>query len=340
MSNTSRNATRIESIEWLRGIASLGICIVHIFFTLNYFDSQDVFYQRYFRYFQEMGRFWVPMFFVISGFIITYSLDKKSYSLKAYPVFWIRRIIRIQIPYIASLVIAMGSLYIYSVVSAKETPSLNSKNLLLNAVYGNVFLDSPWINPVAWTLFIEIQFYTLIGLIVPFIRGNKVIHTLTLWLVLLTCLRFAVYEGTERFLPFYFDVFMAGILSFKRYRGLISCSSFAIQMGIVLALIAMIHGKAYALASTLAVLVILPNYQIPLKSLYRLGQLSYSLYLIHWTLGVEILRNWFTLTYPASGPVLKSLAGLSILGVCLAFAALFYQCIEKPAIALARRVVP
>ena len=104
----------------------------------------------------------VNLFYVISGFILAlpFALHRfanaQPVSLKAY---FIRRLTRLEPPYIFNLLICFAVAVISEHGNAKALlPHLGSSVLYLhNVVYGSQSV----INPVAWTLEIEVQFYCL-----------------------------------------------------------------------------------------------------------------------------------------------------------------------------------
>lgn len=86
---------RVQTIDMLRGIATLSVCVFHFTNGNKDFLSQN----SLFKIVGSVGWSGVEMFFIISGFIIPYSLYKINYRYKAYSVFLIKRIIRIHPPF-------------------------------------------------------------------------------------------------------------------------------------------------------------------------------------------------------------------------------------------------
>jgi peptidoglycan/LPS O-acetylase OafA/YrhL len=69
-----KKQTQIESIVLLRGIAALGVCFVHFYLT-NGVQYSQLMTQLFFS-----GQLGVSMFFVISGFVLPYSLSQKIHD--------------------------------------------------------------------------------------------------------------------------------------------------------------------------------------------------------------------------------------------------------------------
>ena len=96
-----KNASgRILVVEYLRGLAALGVTWFHL---TNTYDLNWV------RQSGSLGWLGVEVFFVISGFIVPYSiaLAYPAYSLRDYPNFCARRILRLEPPFVASIILVI-----------------------------------------------------------------------------------------------------------------------------------------------------------------------------------------------------------------------------------------
>lgn len=108
----------------------------------------------------------VPLFFVISGFILSLPFAeacrnlRKPVSLKKY--FW-RRVTRLEPPYLLCLLL----FFILKIVAARGTPGSLLPNLVASMFYVHnpIFGRPSDIDFVAWSLEIEIQFYILAPLL-------------------------------------------------------------------------------------------------------------------------------------------------------------------------------
>lgn len=108
----------------------------------------------------------VPLFFVISGFILSLPFAeaqrnlRKSVSLRTY--FW-RRVTRLEPPYFLCLLL----IFVLKVAAAKGTAAGLMPNLIASIFYlhNPVFGRPSDINFVAWSLEVEIQFYILAPLL-------------------------------------------------------------------------------------------------------------------------------------------------------------------------------
>src|SRR4051812_35797682 len=89
---------RIETLDALRGLASLGVCWFHLT-TVNRAFLPDGFVKASGGY----GALGVQIFFVISGFIIPLALGQSDYKFRDYPRFLLKRILRLDPPYLITI---------------------------------------------------------------------------------------------------------------------------------------------------------------------------------------------------------------------------------------------
>lgn len=161
---------RVAGIDGLRGFAALYILLFH---QLQEFDLGNSFLNRFVRF----GGSSVPLFFVISGFILLPSILKASNTdPKWISNFYIKRFFRIIPLWWAVLIIFSFITWI--------SPAALVANLLM--VFGFVSYD-PTFTPItpAWSLFVEECFYILIPLFVIRFRreANLIIGLLVSFLI-------------------------------------------------------------------------------------------------------------------------------------------------------------
>ncbi|MYM85049.1 acyltransferase family protein [Duganella sp. FT50W] len=162
--------TKFIFANQLRGIAALLVVMTHYFGT--FFAEQALLSERTFSpnlhlvkggwvHFFELeyqGPFGVALFFLISGFVIPFSLKKSSVG-----GFLVNRILRIFPTYATCL--AIGTLAI--ALSAHywgQAFSYNGGVLAANALLVHNLLNLPSMDAVNWTLSIEVKFYILAAL--------------------------------------------------------------------------------------------------------------------------------------------------------------------------------
>ncbi len=142
----------LDSIQALRGIASLLVVLYHLAGTEEkYGHARDLLIHP-FRFFGAEG---VDLFFVISGFIILWTNDGSFGQPHKIPKYMARRITRIFPLYwlFFALAYAMGRLGFSHALDAASAPS----NLV--AIFFLLPIEATHIVPVSWTLTFELFFY-------------------------------------------------------------------------------------------------------------------------------------------------------------------------------------
>ena len=160
MPNTNKN---LQLIQVLRGIASLLVVFLH-----STRASMETLHTDFLGNFFLFGGAGVDIFFVLSGFIITYTNIKYVGKGDYFPTFSRRRIVRIYPTY---WIIISLFLLLQVILPAFYRSHFNFdiKNILTTYL---LLPDHVMVNGVSWTLSYEIFFYVLFSLSF-FIPGKK-----------------------------------------------------------------------------------------------------------------------------------------------------------------------
>ncbi|MBK6510574.1 MAG: acyltransferase [Haliea sp.] len=181
---------RFDSLDLLRAGAALAVFAYHG--TTETLTGEVPFY----RPLAESGDLGVFLFYLLSGFLITYSLDQieakmpgASFFEKALS-FWRRRALRVYPLYLFSIGVIL-------LLDSSIRASMTTGNLLSHLFGTHIFYREYHgaINGVLWTLGIEIQFYVLAPFLYLIFRKRKDYEILLLALAL-----WAVSYGVFRFL--------------------------------------------------------------------------------------------------------------------------------------------
>jgi peptidoglycan/LPS O-acetylase OafA/YrhL len=159
----------IREVDGLRFVAIISVVLYHIMAQMLVKSGHPVAVQGRYSYLETAignGDRGVRLFFVISGFVLglgfarQYLLREKSVNLKKY---FLRRITRLEPPYIFNLVFCALAAYVYY----HEHLRYVLPHLLASVVYLHnlAYMAPSWINGVTWSLEVEIQFYILAPLI-------------------------------------------------------------------------------------------------------------------------------------------------------------------------------
>jgi peptidoglycan/LPS O-acetylase OafA/YrhL len=185
---------------------------------------------------------------------------------------------------------------------------------------------------VYWTLGIEFQFYLVIGLTFSFInRSANSVITASILIFFTSFIHSARMQLVFQYLP----IFGMGIIVyFYLFKKNLSGTSFGLLFLIFLVQIYFQDGLPTLVASLLTVLTL--NYWTYNHRLFDfLSNISFSLYLTHTIIGGKIINLGLRFV---SYPFQRYLLFLLAFFVSLAFAYLFYIFIEKPFIALGKKV--
>jgi peptidoglycan/LPS O-acetylase OafA/YrhL len=304
---------RLATVDFLRGVAALSVAWFH--FTNGSGAVPHGWLSRSGQY----GWMGVEMFFVISGFVIPYSLYRAGYRSADFGRFLLKRIARLDPPYFADILLCLALSYLVTLAPGfrGEWPHYTVGQLAAHVAYVNSFVHLRWVNVVFWSLGIEFQYYLLIGLAFPLLvaRGRG-LRLGFLGLLLAISLLVRDEALVFRYLP----LFVAGILAFQSKVGLISTR--ALLAGLAATAVAgPIACLGIAAALIIRFIELRPSY------LTRFGLISYSLYLLHVPIGGKIMNLGGRF---AHGTTALAALLFAAMGVSIAAALVFYRFVELP----------
>ncbi|MCW3082864.1 MAG: putative acyltransferase [Bacteroidetes bacterium] len=318
----------VPVLDSLRAVAAFSVCLFHFICTVTGFiDSNFV------RTLFSTGHYGVQMFFVISGFVIPWSLFHSSYVIRNYFTFALKRLIRLEPPYIASLMLAVAHTYLRTMSAHYNgvdiTPT--ATQIALHFGYLIPFVEGQhWIRPVYWTLAVEFQYYLSIGLLFPLIASGKIFLRILSYLIILAG-PFII----KGYLPLYLPVFLYGIALFLFKAKIIGWLELVILTSVATIEIFMFHELGTFIYAGITYIAILFFSEFKSKILTFFGNISYSVYLFHSLTGLVIL-NYFS--HIVTSPFYKFLLVLLALAVTTAASYIVYRLIELPSKRLSSRI--
>lgn len=314
---------RIELLDPLRGLAALAVAWFH--FTQGNSVAQG--------WLKETGRYgWlgVEVFFVISGFIIPYSMHCGGYRVgRHFGRFLAKRLIRLEPPYLLSIAVVVALWYLSTMAPGFRgaQPDIRTGQLLLHVGYLTAFFGYPWLNPVYWTLGIELQYYLLVAVIYPLLaHPRRVIRLATV----------AALCGSAFLVPspvmvfHYLGLFVLGIVAFQYHGRVIELPAYLLKTAGAGAVCWAAQGPEVALVGLCTGLAVaflrLPQCRT-VRVLALLGTISYSLYLLHVPVGGRIcnLGGRYANTTAEQLVVLAAAVAASLLS-----AVVFSRLVERP----------
>ncbi|MFL0802364.1 MAG: acyltransferase [Agarilytica sp.] len=343
----SNNGSFKAEVDGLRFLAILPVLMTHAYYVFIVNVSENIFLPEFLEPYFINGGTGVHIFFVISGYVLGASFyraairGQENVELKKY---FLRRAIRLEPPYLISLLLFASILYLMGRYEAWELVEhfLFSALYLHNIVYG----VGSTINAVAWSLEVEFQFYILAPILFYVYRSKS--YSVMILLLL-----------------------MAGFLLLNKfmgdsYRSLLSQGHF-FSLGAVLHLTVQSTSRQLEKLHYLVVVVIFvvalnelfslktitPNlfsnfYKLLLlfvifsiafhkglikslfsnRALYLVGGVCYSIYLLHYPLLSFLSRLYLGFHEFHGGSFFVFFCGAMVLVLAISFS--FAVCIERP----------
>jgi peptidoglycan/LPS O-acetylase OafA/YrhL len=319
---------RFRELDVLRGLAALGV----VFFHYTFHGTR---YYAHYPFWFWAGEYGVHLFFVISGFVIYYTIERSrtvgdflfSRFSRLYPAYWV----------------ALGILLVWAVLDPAQHPVWWS-GYLINATMMQKFVYFPDVDEVYWSLAVELIFYAVMTLVFLTGQMRRIVWVSLAWLAagLVWGLNFHfVVAGNEHsignayFILPYAPYFIAGMMFYRMYSERrarllyvvpIVCGAFVIwviQGTLVFEMTVAIFALfALAVSGWLRFLV------NPVT--LWLGAISYPLYLVHREPGYALL-DWLYAHHVSHWLSLGIAVPLALLaGYVLSIA------VERPAMRLLR----
>lgn len=284
---------RIPELDLLRFIAAAAVVLFH---ATNWPADPNLL-TRIATY----GAFGVPLFFMISGFVILMTAQNRSgiefinsRVARLYPSFWIA--------------VLLSSLAL--TVLADDPPSLAT--IAANLTMQPRVFDQPYIDTVYWTLVVEMKFYALTWVVIVTRQMKRVETLLTLWLAITA---FAVWVRIPHWLdsivmPMYASLFAGGcFLYLVRSRGANARRLIMVGVSTALSIYWALqyqenytHSTSFAPQATVVAIICAMSVVLLLLALRRwslprirlwfwMGCLTYPLYLTHARPGHSVFNN-------------------------------------------------
>jgi peptidoglycan/LPS O-acetylase OafA/YrhL len=371
---TGPPAERVWFAQALRGVACLVVVWEHlahvylgapaivqlVIFTppdpsLHAPGFQVTIYAWLTRIYVDPGQFGVSLFFLISGFVIPFSLERHRLG-----GFFVRRFFRLYPTLWAAIAVSLTALAVQAFLVHNGFP-VGRKSIVTSGMLVGVYVGRPWVDPVYWTLAVEELFYAIVAVLAwrGLLHRRAVLVGVTLVLAVNAVLLGRV-PTPVTFVPRFwylrthlarnscFVIFiLVGVAFHEHYKGRWSGrAALALGAGGLAAYAAVLfagpfpgnQAGIYLGSAIAALLVFTPLYvlreHVPYsRGLDALANISYPLYLVHTVVGWVLLRallhevpNFF---------VAVPLA----IAASIAIAAVIHRLVELPSNAIGRRIV-
>ena len=312
--------TKLPTIQGLRAIAALAVGWCHLAYGIPEFSG------TFLAATGAPGYLGVYVFFVISGFIVPHAMLRAGYQLRNFFSFMAKRMVRVEPPYLFSIVLSVALWYASSRSSLYQgrAISITWQDLALHIGYlVPFFRHHKWISGVYWSLAVEFQYYIALSLMFPLLASRRQPVRIA------ACLAFACMCALNRrhhMLPEVAPVFVIGIVTMLYMAGIVKVKEL-IVMTTALSCLTVMSLWPSALVTALATMAcILAAPRLP-KFLLLIGDISYSFYLLHDMIGTRVIHLGLRFFRPEWYWVLSVVAML----VSLAVSFVVYRLLERPA---------
>lgn len=322
--------SRIFILDSFRAIAIIGVILYHYFSRFTFPKNKISLYPYNNSYdFFSLGYLGVEFFFIISGFVIFFTLE----NTQNFSAFWIKRFIRLVPPIVITSIITFIILglidkeYIFPFSHSIEN-FLPSISFISPQIFNTLTNTDTWgyIDGSYWSLWPEVQFYLLSSIIYFINKKNFVKNFMLISIILIlgnTALKFLETKHGFGFVPLQFFVFFELLidkgfnllnylpffclgfsfyLMFKDYNnGVRSTTSTKVFVTFLIIFVLLIQGglDVPILNRLITALMLMLFFAFIYGNKYlkflenrlfiKIGECSYILYLIHQNIGVALI---------------------------------------------------
>lgn len=344
---SNKKQSRFATIDGFRGLAALGVVLYHFYGSLK--PALDNALPSFITTIFSYGYLGVPIFFVISGFVISHTVGNTKITRKYFGNFILRRSIRLDFTYWASIFLAIILLLGKNLYQNGDEPIPSMGNILIHMFYlQDITQTLPLISVVYWTLCLEVQFYLFYILTLWLAQKFASITNATHYLIVLVvgCYSILLDYGllAAPYPGLFFSnwhYFLLGLLISKSYS---STNNTPVFIWLATELVFMIFqdvrpyiyaGLIFSIMLFLILKFRLQNKLLNAKAFQYFGAISYTLYLVHPDIGwkaIAICKNFF---HEDLSP-LNALTLLSVgLVVSIVTAHTLHKLVERPSLKLA-----
>jgi peptidoglycan/LPS O-acetylase OafA/YrhL len=331
---------RLLELDALRGIAAMSVVFFHL----------GIKYQSESHEFFNFGVTGVDLFFIISGFVILMTLERT----KSWKDFIISRVSRLYPAY--WVCVSLTALLI--LIRGKLIPEFIHDNLLREYLF-NLTMFQRWVGVKDlegpyWTLIVELIFYAVMLAIfmlrqlkhIELIGAAALIPSVAIQIIGKYNPNMLSFEDTIYQLFRFYPLFLAGIIFYKMKVDRITLSRYVTIFACLTTQYVLVSGNRsiyispqhYGLMLAIYGLLFILFVNNSLKFLVNkvtvfLGEISYSLYLVHWFLSYGIIIpglmkyahvNFWIASFGVALPI------------CMIVAVLINRQVEKPLMAVIR----
>ncbi len=338
--------SRLAFVDALKALACQMIVWHHLAFYGPMSDHAYLLAPDLIRWLSQDARMAVQAFLVIGGFLSARSLAPAGVMLATHPLDLVqKRYLKLVAPYLTAMLIGLAcaaiarALMVHDSIPGRPTlPQVVAHALLLQSILGYEGLSAG-----VWYVAIDFQLFAiLVGLLWlarTMARGSTGIPTVSAWLVVTLALASLYYFNRDgdwdNWGVYFFAAYALGIITYWATNRKQTLGWLLPMVGLVAIALLLDYRPRLAVALLVALAVGLARLYGLLEDWPRsrlvayLGQISYSVFLVHFP--ICLLINALFARFAASDPWVN-LAGMCLAWLAsLAAGALFFRYVESPA---------
>lgn len=290
---------RLALLDYARFFAALSVVLFHFFYNGITNGKVTSIEKTWFADIASYGHFGVQFFFIISGYVIFFSIKNKSAASfmksrlkRLYPTYW--------------FAVIFTSFFAFIWAQGTEL-AVTMQQSLVNLTMLHKFVGVDSVDGVYWTLVYEIVFYAIVFLILLFGNLKKVLGFLIAWPFLIII---ANYFGKTFFVfDMYFLYFVIGAM-FALFKNKGIKTPVALSVLVLAAVAAYFQMYEAGMQKGNNILIVTAIYltmlgfftllnidrfrAVSLPRAQDLGGMTYPLYLIHAHFGYMVLNQFAT----------------------------------------------
>jgi peptidoglycan/LPS O-acetylase OafA/YrhL len=316
MDNKARfdeGAGRLQALDLLRLVAVLGVVLFHYGFSGPAGTDVTATALPELSSFARYGFLGVPVFFVISGFVIAYSAEDRTAT-----GFAIARFARIYPCFIFCMTLTFVTVLLFGPPHFETTLAQWAANLLL----ASPALRQPYMDSAYWSLVVEATFYGWVAVLIAAGVFRKHIDIIVLAWLCISMLNELTIDARAIEIVFLADdsgFFATGLLIYEFHRGRRDAMLKALlALSVATAIFQAIHNlgwlrgrtgepfddcvvAAICLLSILAIIgaTRIRSLPIPAPAVLAIGGMTYPMYLLHQQLGYAVFYRVGPVDRPA-----------------------------------------
>tara|TARA_A200000159_G_C7338693_1_gene346242 strand:- start:84 stop:1073 length:990 start_codon:yes stop_codon:yes gene_type:complete len=313
---------RLLELDAIRGVAALAVVIYHYFKRYN-----DIYGHEYLLVeWASLGKYGVQLFFMVSGFVIYLTLNRVekpadflvSRFSRLYPTFWFSAILTFSVVFIWGL-------------PGRE---VSIDQAIMNVFMFHQYMGIKHIDGVYWTLTIELTFYfwMFTFFVTGLLKYAEYLFALIILISILESRGVVEISGlvNKIFIVQYLSYFLAGICFYKILNEVESKITYVVLFLCLVSTLFLFSKVVFIITSVFYLFFYLAISGklrfLTFKPLIFLGEISYSLYLLHQNIGYVIINELYTY---GINPILSISVAICV-SIVLAYFTTKY--VEKPSL--------